>query len=497
MKKTRLVSAALAVAMAAAVFSGCGAKKDTAWEDPKALPKDGYEINWYFYGEPQSDTTAVEQKINEYLKDKINATVKLNRLTSSQYSQKMNAMIAAGEYYDICFTANWMLSYATTAANGAWLPLDDYLDDYMPKTKEIIGDDILNNTRVNGKIYGIPAMKEMATAKGIAYRKDIAEKYNIDMTKVKNLDDLKEILKFVQSKEPDMQYPIDWPSNDRKPTILERFEPIAASVGFECIDPENNVYSEKIIHSAFSENMEKAYYKAREFYTDGLIKKDVLTAKDFDQRLKSGKVFAYIEHLKPGKVEEVSRDFSFKLGAVQLTNPVMDRNAGTGSMMSVSAKSKNPARAMKFLELMNSDKYLNNLVVFGIEGKHYNKLDDNTVKVIPNSGYTLSESQWMMGNVFLNYLTEGENPDKIQLLKEFNKEATNPCFYGFVFDSTPVQQQIAAVKTVEEQYAALVSCGATDVEPTLTEFREKLKKAGVQDIIDEVQKQYDAFKAKK
>ena len=84
-----------------------------------------------------------------------------------------------------------------------------------------------------------------------------------------------------------------------------------------------------------------------------------------------------------------------------------------------------------------------------------------------------------------------------KLLQEFNKEATKPCFYGFVFDSTPVQQQIAAVKTVEEQYAALVSCGATDVEPTLTEFREKLKKAGVQDIIDEVQKQYDAFKAKK
>ena len=34
-----------------------------------------YEINWYVYGTPQDDIKLIESKIDEYIKDKINATV--------------------------------------------------------------------------------------------------------------------------------------------------------------------------------------------------------------------------------------------------------------------------------------------------------------------------------------------------------------------------------------------------------------------------------------
>lgn len=487
----------MSAAVLAGSLAGCGGAKTAKAEDPNTVPEDSYEINWYFMGEPQTDTAAVEVKINEYLKDKINATVKLNRLPSSQYSQKMTAMIAAGEYFDIAFTADWMLSYATTANNGAFYALDEQLDQYMPKTKELVGEEIFNNTRVNGKIYGVPAMKEMATQIGWCYRKDIADKYNIDMNQVKTIEQLEEVLKFVQSKEPDLVYPIDWLSNDRKPNQLERFVPIAASCGFEWVDKENDEYSDKVVHTAFSKGIEESYYTARRFYEEGLVKKDVLTAKDFDQRLKSGKVFAYMDPLKPGKAQEVSRNFSFPLEQVAVTPIRMDITAGTGSMSSISVTSKNPVRVMRFLELVNTDPYLNNLIVYGIEDKHYTKIDNQYVKVNKDGGYTLTDSPWMMGNVFLNYLTEGEDPNKVENLKNFNNQAKKHKFYGFVFDSTPVQRQIAAVTAVDKEYGSQVSCGAMPVEPTLTEYREKLMKAGVQEVIDEIQKQYDAFLAGK
>lgn len=499
MKKwKRLIGTVLAAAVFIGTLAGCSGGSDVVKEeDPNTVPEDSYEINWYFQGEPQADTAAVESKINEYLKDKINVTVKLNRLPSSQYSKKMTAMIAAGEYYDIAFTADWMLSYATTASNGAFFALDEYIDTYMPKTKELVGEDIFNNTRVNGKIYGVPNMKEMATQIGFCYRKDIADKYNLDMSQVKTLEDMEEILKFIQSKEPDMEYPIDWVSNDRKPNSLERFVTVAASCGFEWIDKENDEYSDTITHTAFSKGVEESYYTARRFYEEGLVKKDVLTAQDFDQRLKSGKVFAYLEPLKPGKAQEVSRNMSFPLEQIAITPARMDITAGTGSMSSISATSKNPIRVMRFLELVNTDPYLNNLIVYGIEGKHYTKLDDQYIRVNEDGGYTLSDSPWMMGNVFLNYLTEGEDPNKVENLKAFNDEAKKHRFYGFVFDPAPVQQQIAAVTAVDKEYGPQVSCGALPVEPTLTEYREKLKQAGVQDVIDEMQRQYDAFRASK
>lgn len=494
MKKfVKMLCVVLSVSILATALAGCGGTRTTSGEDPNKVPEDSYEINWYFMGEPQNDTAAVESKINEYLKDKINATVKLNRLPSSQYSKKLTAMISAGEYFDIAFTANWMLSYASTASNGAFYALDDNLDKYMPETKKIVGEDIFNNARVNGKIYGVPALKEMASQIGVCYRKDIADKYNIDMTKVKTIEDLEEVLKFVQSKEPDMTYPIDWAYNDKKPNSLERFVPVAASCGFEWVDKENDVYSNKVVHTAFSQGIEEAYYTARRFYEEGLVKKDVLTAKDFDQRLKSGKVFAYIEQLKPGKAEELSRNFNFPLEQIALTPSSMDITAGTGSMSSISITSKNPERVMRFLELVNTDKYLNNLIVFGIEGKHYTKIDDKFISVNKNGGYTLSDSPWMMGNVFLNYLTEGEDPEKVEKLQEFNATAKKHDFYGFVFDPSPVQQQIAAVTAVDKEYGSQVSCGAMPIEPTFTEYRNKLKQAGVQDVIDEIQRQYDKF----
>ena len=46
---------------------------------------------------------------------------------------------------------------------------------------------------------------------------------------------------------------------------------------------------------------------------------------------------------------------------------------------------------------LNTDPYLNNLINYGIEGKHYTKIDDNTIKIVDNTPYTLQGYQWMQG----------------------------------------------------------------------------------------------------
>ena len=68
----RIVCMVAAVTVITATFAGCGEKSTTTSEDANTVPKNAYEINWYMQGTTQSDTPAVEAKINEYLKDKIN-----------------------------------------------------------------------------------------------------------------------------------------------------------------------------------------------------------------------------------------------------------------------------------------------------------------------------------------------------------------------------------------------------------------------------------------
>lgn len=488
------LSAALAAVMLGGMLAGCGGGGEVAssGEDPNTVPEDTYEINWYMQGMPQEDVASVEAAVNDYLKDKINATLKMHRLESSQYSQQLNTMIAAGEYFDMAFTASWCLDYTSNARNGAWLALDDYME-YFPKTAEQLGEDILNNARVDGKLYAIPALKEMAEQRGWTYRKDIAEKYNIDMDSIKTLEDLEPVLKMIKENEPDMQYPIDWGS-DRTPEALMKYEQIAGTaVIFYGMDK----YDGKVVNLVETPEYLEACKWANRLFNEDLVKRDVMTATDFEQRLKDGKTFCYIDFLKPGKAEETAAGFDFELAQAPVTDIWQENGAGLGSMVAVSRMSKNPERVLRFIELLNTDPYLNNLINYGIEGKHYTKISDDTIQITDNTPYTLRGYQWMQGNVFINYLTEGEAPDKMEALAEFNQNAKKPTHYGFKFDKTPVEMEIAAVNTVMSEYRKQVIMGSMDPEPVMKEYNEKLKAAGIDKIVSEAQKQLDEFLASK
>jgi putative aldouronate transport system substrate-binding protein len=440
-------------------------------------------------GDSQKDVTSVEAAANEYLKDKINATIKLNAISGAQYGQKLPTMMAANEYYDIAFCSTWMLNYPSTASTNAWIALDGYWDKYLPKTKAILGENAIESAKVNGKVYAIPTNKEMFVQRGFTYREDLAEKYNIDFSKIKSFADLEPALKIIKENEPGLQYPIDWGA-DRTPFDLNIYQ----NSPFPLVIYADK-YDGRVVNAYETEELKEAALTARHLFEAGYVKRDVLTSKDFDQRLKAGKIFAYVDFLKPGKAKEASKDFTFPLNQTELTSAVYEPS--TGSMNAISRTSKNPERAMRFMELYNNDEYLNNLLVYGIEGKHYTKLDADTVEITPNSGYTMSGTQWMLGNVFINYLTRIEPKDKYTAMKKLNDEAVMPQYFGFVFDPTPVSQEAAAIGVVSNDFKSQITSGAMDPLPLIEQVNAKLKASGIDKVKAEAQKQFDAFLAAK
>lgn len=490
MKFLKAISLTAAAVMLSTVFTGCS-KKETTGEKSGAVPADTYEINWYMQGTTQSDTPSVEAKINEYLKDKINATVKLRILDSSQYSQKLGTMINAGEYFDLAFCASWLLDYKANAANGAFVALDDMMDEYMPETKKLLGDDFIDAAKINGKLYALPVNKEKASQAGWYYRKDIAEKYNIDMNSIKSFEDLEPYLLKIQANEPDMKYPIDWKTDNTALAFIQ-YELLAGPAAVVY-----GKYDGKVVNFYETEEYEQACRISRKFFLDGLIKKDVMTSGDFNQRIQEGKTFCAAYPLKPGKAKEMSKDYKFEMAQAEVTPVIEDNQAATGAMLAISRTSKNPERVARFLELLNTDEYLYNLVLYGIEGKHYKLTDDGFVQLIPQTSYTLSGSEWMFGNVFLAKLKVGEDPKKSENLKAFNNEAKKPLYYGFKFDSSSVDLEAAACKKVISEYNRQAVLGAIDPDKVLPEFRKKLKEVGADKVIAEAQKQYDAFLAEK
>ncbi|MBT3276037.1 MAG: extracellular solute-binding protein, partial [Spirochaetales bacterium] len=90
-------------------------------------------ISWYYPGNyPQNDQDTVFDEFNRLLKEKINTTIDFKTIAWGDYNQKMQVIIAAGEEYDLCYTANWINNYHHNVAKGAFVPLDDLLTEYAP-----------------------------------------------------------------------------------------------------------------------------------------------------------------------------------------------------------------------------------------------------------------------------------------------------------------------------------------------------------------------------
>lgn len=491
MKMKKVLTGVLAAAMTISV-AGCGNGKNNVGfveEDMDTVLKNPYEINWYMSGTPQDDVAEVEKEINAYIKDKINATVKINIMESSQYQEQMASMMQAGEYFDMCFTAEWQ-KYDDYAENGAFLALDGHMEKYMPKTYELSDKKALECAKVNGKIYALPVIKENTTCYGWIYRKDIAEKYNIDMTKIKSFEELEPYLMMIKEKEPSISYPIDWADSDATPSGGYLDYNILGGAVMALTDAN----STKVKNVLETEKYMEGCRLAHRFYNEGLVREDILvSSSEMLSNMKNGKTFCTLYQLKPGKAQELFKDSEYEFEQAPITEPKKPVLYGLGAMTAVSATSKNPARVLRFIELLNTDEYLNNLVIYGIEGKHYEKQPDGRVKLLDNSKYSLSGNQWMVANVYLTYPTSIEEPDKNKLLKEYDESGKVSNVTGFKFRTEPIQMELAACANVDKQYRNQLTFGAVDPDSIYEKYMSELKKAGIDEIKAEVQKQLDEF----
>ena len=455
------------------------------------------KLTWYVIGTPQKDWDLINQKVNEYIKPKLNAEIKMTMFDWGEYNDKLQTKIAAGEPFDICFTAIWTNNYRTNVAKGAFLPLNkpgkDLLSKYAPKTKKLLGDDFIKGASINGILYAIPANKEKAHNWGFIVRMDLVKKYKLDdmFKKVKKLEDLEPYLKIIKQKEPGI-YPLGAYAGESPRFLLDWDKVVDDDVPVS-LYPNNK--STKIINELEQPNTKALFKTVRKYYLAGYIRKDAASVTDWMSDLKAGKVFVMPQSLKPGKDAEMSISTGYQWKQIDITPPVMSTRECIGSMQAINAKSKNPERALMFLELFNTDKYLNNLVNFGIEGQHY-VFKDKAKGIIAPGPKAKDYSPglgWMFGNQFINYIYENEDPNKWKNFEEYNKKALPLLSLGFNFDDSKVKTQVAACKSVWKQYIPMLETGSVDPDKYIPQAIEKFKRAGVDIIIKEAQKQYDDF----
>lgn len=141
------------------------------------------------------------------------------------------------------------------------------------------------------------------------------------------------------------------------------------------------------------------------------------------------------------------------------------------------------------------------MFIYGIEGKHYNKVSENRVKVIPDSGYNLSNTSWQFANQFNAYLVDPQEDGVWEETAEINSKASYSPLVGFNFDYSKFELELNNCYSIYNEYMTSFLQGIYGSGSKLTEkygqFVSKLEKAGANRIIAEMQKQVDAWLANK
>ena len=467
-------------------MAGCTANKDADSANNSEVPT----LVWYNIGDKQADVKSVMEKVNQLTEDKIGAKLDLQFIDTGAYTERMQLNMASSDTFDMCFTG-FVNPFAQAVARGGLLPMDEYLEG-TPKLKESLPDYAWNAAKGrDGKIYAVPNMQIMAFGLHAYTFKDYADKYGLDISKVHTVDDLVPYLEKIKANEPSLM-PCQYGFLEDAFAIGTDRELLLSSLISAMFHDDGTV---TFVPKAKADYYKKGLEKTHEWYQKGLLRSDIASVIDDSQDYNMAKYALWFHNNTPGNLERLKEKFGREVVAVQLAPYRIESGTPTATMTAIGRKSRYPEKAMKMIELLNTDKEIYNLVSYGIEGQHYKKLDDLHVSYIENSGYAPKED-WAFGNQFNAFLLEDMADDTWEQTRKLNDEAVDSPLLGFNIDIQSIQSEISQCQSVVGEYKGALM-GTLALEDYYNEMISKLEAAGIDKIAAEVQRQYDEWMANK
>ncbi|ASA26628.1 sugar ABC transporter substrate-binding protein [Paenibacillus donghaensis] len=502
------------------IMSGCGGKNNAnapaeatnnASESGSTSSDTGdtsKEVNlkMIFVGPKPVDYDTVFAEINKKLKEKINATVESEFLDWSDWAQKYPLKLAANENFDLIYSANWT-GYNDQALKGGFLEItDEMITKYMPQTKAAMSQVSWDQAKVNGKLYMIPQNRGESVEKLILYREDLRKKHNLP--EINSPETYATYLKGIAQNEkgvsPFTPETGDWKFHNLDRVLLKQqtewnmFD-FDLPFAFKLTDEKGQVFN---VYETQEFKDLLVYYK--DLANNNAWSKNVLNSKnDHQADFKAGKS-ASITH-NNGTLGSLMTLMKQENSPYEVA--LADINQGkkksvaisTQNGTSIHATSKNAERSLMLIDLMQNDKELHDLMMYGLSGVHYEPVGDDKFKATEKNVNFTGFSNWNF-NSPLNRDNEAFPQEVTDLINgwEANGEVYHYPLETFVFDNSKVKTQIANVGNVMLRYAIPLEYGVIeDIDKGIVDLNKQLDSAGIDAIQTEMQAQIDAFLAKK
>lgn len=481
----KLLALVLALVMVCG-FTACNNNNGTGEETANADA-----VSWYMMFPEQEDLQLVEDELNNRISEKLGTTVDIMRLDPAAYNQKTNVMFASGEVFDLC----WMspgAGYYNYATKGALMPMNDLIAEYAPLSYAAVPEKFWDAARVDGEIYGFLNYQIVGRQFGFVMDQEMVKAANFDYESMTNYKDIEPLLSYVHENHPDdIAYGRFNGSSYSNHFNSWGMIPITELCCFRADDENITVLSsyEQPEYLELCKSM-------RDWYEKGYIEPDAATITNNVELRKGGKIKCWFDMTGPGfeptfEAGTGGRPVYTKV----VVDPLVTSENIIATMNSISATSKKPEKAMQLLEMVNqNEEDIYNLLCFGIEGKHYTKVGENRIELAEDTKY-YPNIAWAWGNQFNAYLMPGQPDNLWEMTKELNANADISPLMGFCFNSEPVKTQVSQLTSVVDEYDSILGTGTVEPTEKYDEFIAKLKAAGIDDVVAEMQRQIDEWRA--
>jgi putative aldouronate transport system substrate-binding protein len=153
-----------------------------------------------------------------------------------------------------------------------------------------------------------------------------------------------------------------------------------------------------------------------------------------------------------------------------------------------------------FLDWIQASQDNYDMWYYGIKGKHFNLTADGVVEYIgtaDNTALPYNPTPWWFRNYKMDR-SVSTDCDMTKTAQDYWKNATvlpvSPTA-AFAFDINPVNLQVTQVIAVVQQYWNDLANGVLQGDDNYQTFLKALNDAGMPDIITEMQKQLDKYRA--
>jgi putative aldouronate transport system substrate-binding protein len=361
-------------------------------------------------------------------------------------------------------------------------------------------------TKVNGKIYGVLNQQPWTRPIGPRVRKDLADKYNLDLTKVNSFDDLTPFLAAVKAGEPKVT-PIGIAQ------IADKGGPYSAALlGYEIVDGVSTdagvigVKADdpnlKVVNIATLPEFLQQVKLARQWFQAGYYPVDP-PGEQATANWRAGQYAVEIDVVHRDSTGQLKATYGFDFVAKGLGPLVLTTGGIIATMNNISSTSKNPEASMTVLEALNTDVDVYRLICRGIPGTHYAVTDAKNAVVGFPAGVTASndrynpQTSWMFGDLFNDFYSSEDTVGAWPLSLKDNQTAIPSKALGFAFDPTNVKTELAQVQKAQQQYGYPLIMGRADPGAGLNTYLSKLHDAGVDKVIGEIQNQLNSWKSSK